>query len=708
MNVIIAEKPSLAKAISIAIPEKFIKKDGYLQGQFTCITWAFGHLFELKDIEDYKPEYRGKKWDEIPLPYCPDNFSFKLKNDSKTKKTDKGIYKQYNIISNLINNNDTKEIICAGDADREGEVIIRIILHYGLKNKKNKKITRLWLPEQTPKGIYNAYTNRKEIYKYDNLFKEGLARTYLDWLLGINLSRALSVRAKTSLSVGRVICPIVKTIYDRELQIRNFKPKKYIQLESNELFPLVSHIKYEVDDIQDSINRRNIYNEVPATVLKINKKRQVIQAPKLYSLSKLQGEAGQKFKYSPKFTLSIVQNLYEKGLVSYPRTNTEFLSENEKEKIKELIQIHGKGYCEFKDSKRIFDDSKIESHSALTPTYQKCNENLTQEEKNIYHLILSRFLAVFWKEPFITDITQVEVEVGHNQTKEIIKVKGSQIVNKGWNIVEQIPTKDIILPNLQEGQSLHVQFECMSKVTQPPKKYTVSSLNQYLKNPLKKNENIDEEYKNLFLGCEIGTEATRADIIDKAIKKNYISLKKNTYSIEEKGVFLIDMLNKLKIDVSVNQTIELQKKLKKIYHNEACIKDVIKDATMYLENMLSTTSAIEVIEYQNNVQNEVGNCPWCNKPIFRRKGKHGNFYSHISKDSNCSFIIGNSIKIYGQSISLNEKQIHELLEHKSITKTLISKAGKPYKISLSLNNEPHVYNQTKYPDFKVEFKKNFK
>lgn len=706
MIVVIAEKPSLGRAVAEALPDRFTKREGYLQGTYIVVTWAFGHLYELKDIEDYEPSYKGKPWDQIPLPYCPNPFAFQVKHDHKTKKVDSGVAKQVKVISNLINDPDTTEIVCCGDADREGEVIVRLILLYCLKNK-NKKITRLWLPEQTAKGIYNGFENRKSDSEYNNLYNEGLARTFVDWLLGINLSRSLSVRTQTGLSVGRVVCPIVLAIYERDQAIKNFKPEKYIQLEAKKAIPLTSKYKFDPNQLSECIQRRNAYNSTKAKVLKIEQKQETTKAPRLFSLSKLQGECGKKYKMSPKETLSVVQSLYEKGFVTYPRTNTEFLAENEKDKVKELLNVHGNGYCEFKDTKTIFDDSKIESHSALTPTY-KIASDLSTKENQVYQLILHRFLANFWKEPYTKNVTKADIQVGSGSLSEVITIKGSTVVTKGWTTIEEAKTKDTVLPPLKEGQEIPVLFETVEKMTQPPKKYTASSLNEYLKHPFKKDDDsIEEEYRQLFLGCEIGTEATRADIIDKAIQKQYISLSKNVYSIENKGVFLVEVMKKLNLDMSVSKTVELQKTLKSVYHNEITVNDAVQNAMDFLNDYFNNTKNQETEKFDSQKENIMGNCPWCGQPLYKRKGKYGIFYSHGS-DSQCTFILNHKIKIYGQDVSLTEKQVIRLLHGYAIPVSLISKEGRPYKVKVSLKSESRSYNGKLYPDFTIEFMKSMK
>lgn len=298
----------------------------------------------------------------------PQEFKFGLTRDE-------GIINQFKIIRNLINRDDCEMVINAGDSDREGEIIVRIILQYALK--KDIPIKRLWMPDQTPKTIKQELSEMKDDSNYDSLANEGYARTYIDWLYGINLTRLATIKSNTLLRVGRVIAPIVETVYNREMAIINFVPRKYYVLSSKEktneeVVELTSKLEFEFNELDKAKLKASEYNALPAKVTSLTSEKKTIPPGKLYSLSKLQGELGKKYKMSLDKSLKIVQDLYEKGYVSYPRTPSQYLAENEKNKFREIIENFKKLNVDlrFKDSKQIFDDSKIESHSAITPTYK--------------------------------------------------------------------------------------------------------------------------------------------------------------------------------------------------------------------------------------------------------------------------------------------------------------------------------------------------
>lgn len=702
MKVIIAEKPSLGRTIASAlgIPSK---QNGFLKvNDDTIVTYAYGHLLTLLDFDAYFGE--KVKWGD-KLPFYPEPFKFQL-----IKK--EGVKEQFNIISRLINSATTDEIICAGDADREGEVIVRLILMFALKDK-SKKITRLWLPDQTPETIRKQMDERKLDSEYNNLYNEGVSRMYIDWLLGINLTRSISSKANSLLNIGRVICPIVMEIYNRDMQINNFIPEKYYGIESKvNGINLTSKQKNPIDKLNLSDMICHDFNSNPAFVKDITKKEVTKQPPKLFSLSKLQGYCGKKFKFKPKQTLELVQTLYEAGYVTYPRTNTEYLSENEKDKVKELISLYTTEeiFLAFKDTKRVFDDSKIESHSALMPTNKKPNiDSLSENEKRVYMTIFNRFLSNFSAEECVVEETKAVISVG-NKYQEDITIKGVRLQKGGWSMIEKDISMIKGLPPLEKGEQVKVDFKSVQKETNPPKKYTVETLGNWMTNPFRKETDTeDEEYKALLSGCEIGTEATRAGIIDKAISVGYISLKNNAYSIENKGIYMVELLKQVNLDMSPQRTVELQKGLKQVYKNEKSIKEVVDESKQFLDKYFNSGAIANTEAFSKSTTSpeSIGKCPWCGKPVYKYKSKYGTYYSHNKEDSEkCSFSLNEKQKVFGKELSFTEARVKKLLEHKLPEFEFMSKkTGKPYKAGLDIADKPSQFNGKYYPDFKIVFKK---
>ena len=685
-RLIIAEKPSLGRAIANALNvKKFTgeKSNGYYENENYIITWCFGHLFKLKDIGDYDG-LNNISWEDIYLPFLPNPFELKY-NPGRNEEEGEGIKKQIEIIKELVAKDDINEIVHCGDADREGQVIVNEILEY-IGN--NKKVTRLWLPEQTEDTIQKQIMNCKENSTYEDLYNEGLTRIYMDWFLGINLTIFLSVKAKTKLNVGRVIIPIIKYIYDREQAIKNFKVEKYFQLESktekeNIKIPLILR-KERFNSKEEAEKVANELNNNKAKVISIEKKEIKKYPGKLFSLGKVQSELSKNHKMNFDRSLKIIQKLYEEGYITYPRTNTEYLAEEEKDRIKNLIDlINQKGYkLEFKDSKKIFDTSKIESHSALTPTL-KLPEKLSKEEEIVYQVIFNRFVSNFLAEEAILSETTLTIKVDNKE----FKLKGTEIITPGFYTYE--PKKfDNQLPNLSENEEFEVKFLAVERETEPPKKVTESELGNYLEHPFRKelkeknteDEENDEEiiedaedYKSILEGIEIGTVATRTGIISNAKTYGYITQENSNYSITSKGEKLIQLLDELKINLYKERTIEFSKDLKKVFHNMKTIDDVLGNTWNVLneiiENGKDIKPSVEFIE-------SLGKCPKCGGKVFER----AKTYSCENED----FILWKESKHYKEKFSINQEEAKKFLANETVQCTLISEDKKSRKANLKI------------------------
>lgn len=685
-RLIIAEKPSLGRAIANALNvKKFTgeKSNGYYENENYIITWCFGHLFKLKDIGDYDG-LNNISWEDIYLPFLPNPFELKY-NPGRNEEEGEGIKKQIEIIKELVAKDDINEIVHCGDADREGQVIVNEILEY-IGN--NKKVTRLWLPEQTEDTIQKQIMNCKENSTYEDLYNEGLTRIYMDWFLGINLTIFLSVKAKTKLNVGRVIIPIIKYIYDREQAIKNFKVEKYFQLESktekeNIKIPLILR-KERFNSKEEAEKVANELNNNKAKVISIEKKEIKKYPGKLFSLGKVQSELSKNHKMNFDRSLKIIQKLYEEGYITYPRTNTEYLAEEEKDRIKNLIDlINQKGYkLEFKDSKKIFDTSKIESHSALTPTL-KLPEKLSKEEEIVYQVIFNRFVSNFLAEEAILSETTLTIKVDNKE----FKLKGTEIITPGFYTYE--PKKfDNQLPNLSENEEFEVKFLAVEKETEPPKKVTESELGNYLEHPFRKelkeknteDEENDEEiiedtedYKSILEGIEIGTVATRTGIISNAKTYGYITQENSNYSITSKGEKLIQLLDELKINLYKERTIEFSKDLKKVFHNMKTIDDVLGNTWNVLneiiENGKDIKPSVEFIE-------SLGKCPKCGGKVFER----AKTYSCENED----FILWKESKHYKEKFSINQEEAKKFLANETVQCTLTSEDKKSRKVNLKM------------------------
>ena len=710
MTVIIAEKPSLARNIVAGIGQ-MQKKNGYFEGCGYLVTWAFGHLFSLCDIEDYT--HTEGRWSMDTIPCFPDEFKFKMKLGAD-KKVDTGVARQFETIKYLCNRQDVDTIVNAGDSDREGEIIIRIcVMNTGATGKSFK---RLWLPDQTPETVRRALSEMKDESEYESLADEGFARTYIDWLYGVNLTRYATLKTGTLLRVGRVIVPIVKAIYDRDMEIRNFVPEVYYAIASKEqtkgeTVELISKNKFDKDKLYEANALCEKYNSSEAIVKSKKSKKETINPPKLFSLSKLQSLLGKKYKMSMADSLAIVQKLYEEGYLTYPRTNSEYLATNEKDKIRKIISnIKNIGYpIEFKDKKSIFDDSKIESHSALTPTYKiPKKEQLSEREMQVYQTVFRRFVAVFCAEECLAQKTEMVIAVGEH---EEFTLKGITILQKGFLRFDDADRKDKLLPNLEVGDIVNINFKPQEKQTTPPKHYTIETLNNYLKNPFKKDkaalseknerahevellgneaESDDEDYKAIFEGLELGTEATRTGIIDNARKSGYIELKKDVYTILPNGEFLIEQLGRMNISMDKYKTSVLGQALKKVYRREITVKDSVNMAETEIREVF--TRRDEPVETDNDTGfygDIVGSCPICGRDVIKGKFSYGcTGYKEGCTFKLNSYICKRNISISNARLLLSEGRTAEI-------QNFISKKGTPFSARLVLRDGKAEFDFTK-------------
>ncbi len=698
MILIIAEKPSLGRNIAAGLGD-FRRRDGYLENDKCIISWAFGHLFSLADIENYNPRPEGTRWWTMDnLPCFPKEFEYELRRDNG--KIDSGVQKQFKILEMLCNRDDVDTIVNAGDADREGEIIVRTCIEKALKAPK--KLKRLWLPDQTPETVRAAFEEMKDDGEYDNLASEGYARTYIDWLYGVNLTRLATLKTGTLLRVGRVIVPIVKAIYDRDMAIKNFVLEKYYSIASKEetngeVVELQSKLKFDGSKYNDALAACTDYNSNDAIVQSVKRKKDNISPGKLYSLSKLQNVLGKKYKMSMAQSLEIVQKLYENGYLTYPRTNSEYLATAEKSKVKKILENCASiGYpVVFKDKKTIFDDSKIESHSAITPTYKIPDKSkLSEAEMQVYSTVFRRFIAVFCAEECIAERLEITISVGNLET---FVLKGLLIKEKGWMKYDDSSQKDKLLPSLKKGDRVNIDFKPCEKETSPPKHYTIETLNNYLKNPFREEKAMAEdtvgaddaeEYKAMFEGVELGTEATRTGIIDNARKSGYIQLKKDVYTILPDGAYLIESLERMNISMDKYKTSEMGRALKRVFKGEMQIDDSVALAT---EEISRYFAPIEDLPLEDDTDtgffgDAVGKCPLCGSDV--KRNKYG--YGCSGYKSGCKFNV--SAYICNRAISKRNVELMLKEGRTSVIRGFVSnKSGKSFDAALKIDGERCVF-----------------
>ncbi|MBQ3409584.1 MAG: topoisomerase C-terminal repeat-containing protein [Clostridia bacterium] len=686
---IIAEKPSLAKTIIKAVGGNGTFKDFY-ENENYIITSQFGHLLELKSIGEYKNDLeRDKKWTLDDLPYFPSEFEYKIKNDT-------GIKQRYNVIKDLIKRPDVTEIVNAGDPDREGETLVNIVIYKIFEELRlTKEVTRVWLDPLTEDKIRAELQKRKPISDTQNLFVEGKTRAYLDWLYGINLTEYNTLKVGKLMNTGRVIIPLVRWVYDRDMQIKNFIPTKYYPITATinkngkdiklDFKELKFDSKEQAEYILNELRNKNI------KVVDIENKEQIKQPKKLFSLSTLQTYMFQKYKKPISKTLELVQALYEKGYLTYPRTDTEYLSEDEKDKVRNLLHTINNIDLEFRDSKTIFDSSKVESHTAIIITNKVPNiDELKEDERQVYLTVRNRFYANFVKEECVLDKTIVNFSFGEYKTK----ITGTAVKQQGYLKYENDIGENEI-PSFYFNEEFMPELKIEESETTPPSHLSEADLIKLCKSPFKDIQkdseeeaeaNDDEEYKKILEGSMIGTEATRAIMMEKIKNVGYVKVEKNKLIITEYGIKFIQTLEALNENLWKEKTAELNKNLKRIYRGELTSEEVINIAKQELSDIMSKNITIE--KFDNNMSKEIlGKCPKCNNGniVENKKG-----YGCDRWKEGCNFIIWKTIA----NKNITKQNVKDLLT-KSETKELDgfrSKSGKTFSSKLILN------------DGKIEFK----
>ena len=546
MKVCIAEKPSVARDLAEILGAR-TRRDGYIEGNGYCVTWVYGHLCSLKDPEDYNPNW--KYWKLEDLPIIPSQFGIKLREDE-------GAQKQFKIIERLIS--EAEEVINCGDAGQEGELIQRWVL---LKAKCKVPVKRLWISSLTEEAIREGFNKLKDAKEFDNLFAAGNSRAVGDWVLGINGTRLYTRKygkEKMTLSVGRVQTPTLAMIVQRQKEINAFKSEEYWELKTiyreTEFLCQIDRLKS-----QEKADKGLAYlKDKPFEVTSFEQKEGKEGNPRLYDLTSLQVDGNKRYGYSAEETLNLIQSLYEKKLVTYPRVDTTYLSEDLHPKIPGIMNGL-RDYKRFTEEllskpipklKSVFDDKKITDHHAIIPT-GIAPSGITPDEQRIYDLIARRFIAVFYPECKVSNTT-----VLGKVDQLVFKATGKQIIEKGWRLVyEDLKIKEEtnsktdskgkeeeekILPIFQKGESgPHDPFVHKGK-TSPPKPYTEATLLRAMETAGKMVEN--EEMRELMKDNGIGRPSTRASIIETLFKRKYIEKKKKNIFATETGMSLIDTI----------------------------------------------------------------------------------------------------------------------------------------------------------------------
>lgn len=561
MIVCIAEKPSVAKDIAEVLGAKQ-RNDGYYEGNGYQVTWTFGHLCTLKEPHDYKEQW--KYWKLEDLPIIPENFGIKLIEN-------KGVEKQFKTIERLVQN--CTEVINCGDAGQEGELIQRWVL---LKAKCKAPMRRLWISSLTEEAIKEGFEKLQDAKKYDNLYSAGSARAIGDWMLGINGTRLFTKKfgqGKSTLSIGRVQTPTLAMIVERQKEIDAFV--------SNEYWELKTHYKNtefncQIDRLKSEEKAKKGLEYITGKDFEITsfeQKEGKEGNPRLYDLTSLQVDGNRKFGFSAEDTLKLVQGLYEKKVVTYPRVDTTYLSEDLHPKVPNILRGL-KYYSRFTEpvlaapiekSPVVFNDKKVTDHHAIIPT-GIVPSGISPAEQQIYDLIARRFIAVFYPPCLVSNTTVI------GKVEELeFKATGKQILELGWREIyadekeDKDPKEDVIMPHFDEGEKgPHEPFIHQGKTT-PPKAYTEATLLRAMETAGKQID--DEEMRELMKDNGIGRPSTRANIIETLFRRQYIEKKRKNILATPTGMALIDTIQN-ELLKSAELTGDWERKLRLIEKGE--------------------------------------------------------------------------------------------------------------------------------------------
>lgn len=712
-TLILTEKPSVARDFASALSIKGSGSDGFMEGDEFVITWAIGHLLTPFDPEDYDKAF--KRWSLTTLPIIP--IEWKFKAQPKTKK-------QLDTIKRLLKRTDLSRIIVATDAGREGELIARLILN---EARSKIKAYRFWTSAAlTREVIHQELKNIRPLYDFDRLFIAGRARQKADWLVGMNLTRIATIKLGDLFSVGRVQTAVLGLIVERRKAIDAFVPNDYFELKAHFQFKNGPVSAYWFDPKKKEDDKRQDKREFFDSLVKnLDKKKSTITVltetektsyPQgLYSLTELQRQANMLYGFSATKTLEIAQSLYEKHkCLSYPRTDSKVMATSSFEmvkglvyKFKDIYPEHFEKFAAYKVSlknKMVFDDSRLTDHHGLVPLKDFTGNDSSPEGK-IFHLVLKRFISNFLENHKYLE-TDVEIECEGQK----FKTRGKKILEIGFKILEGKESEEI-LPEIIKGESgLFGKGEVESKKTRPPAEYTEASILYDMTNPSRLVN--EQDLKKIFRSeIGLGTQATRAQIIETLLKRNYIERNGKNLLATQKGIELVDRLSELPTTralTDVSQTAKLELKLQSMAEGEEDDLDFLDSIQNYIENATSEWKAIVVPEGQKKEKVytgkyakynkkkegegattsapklELGPCPLCQAEI---KDFPKSFSCSRWKEG-CGFTIW---KIVAKK-KLTEPIIKTLITKKKtgLIKGFKSKAGKSFEAYLLLNKEGKV------------------
>ena len=634
-TLVLAEKPSQGRELARVLNCRQ-KGKGYFEGNNYIVTWALGHLVTLATPDEYDKKY--KKWQMEHLPIIPKEFKLVIIPSTRH---------QFRLISQLMKRQDVKDLVIATDAGREGELVARWIMEKAGWRKETK---RLWISSQTDAAVKEGFAKLKSAQEYDNLYAAAKGRSISDWLVGFNISRALTCKYHASLSAGRVQTPTLAIIAGREEEIEKFKPQTYFTLSA-----LFSGFKAQhrpkggrrLNALEEAENlQKKCQRERSALVKSAVKSNKRELPPLLFDLTELQREANRIYSFSAKKTLDLTQRLYEEHkLLTYPRTDSKYLSSDLVATIPARLKSlnHSPTYGKIaqallnqplRNNKRIFNDEKVSDHYAIIPTEERANYlALTQDERSIYELVVARFLAAFSPD-FLYEQLDLTLEIAGEE----FTAKGKAIKSLGWRNLLNLDREDEdeedqeqVLPAIKDGQSIPLQdVQLNRRQTQAPKRYTEATLLSAMENPSRFVE--DKNLRSVLQEAKgIGTPATRAEIIERLISANYVERRGKEFFPLSKGRQLLELVPEdLK---SPALTAVWEEKLNSIAQGKLSEKAFLKEIIDYTKDLVKTVRTTQGTYRHDNL---TGNrCPNCNQFMLEINGKRGKML--VCSDRECGF-----------------------------------------------------------------------
>lgn len=686
MQLVVAEKPSVGMALAKALGVS-VKKDGYAEGENVIVSWCVGHLVGLANADMYDEKY--KRWNISDLPIIPENWQYIIAEDKN---------KQFGVLRQLMEDSRVTEVVNACDAGREGELIFRLVYD---KIGCNKPIKRLWISSMEEKAIRDGFSNLKDGKDYENLYQSALCRAKADWIVGINATRLFSKLYNRTLNVGRVQTPTLAMLYERENSISNFQKEKYFNVHLKSVG--IDAVHEKVKEQKAAENIRKECDGQQAIVKSVKTERKTVNPPHLYDLTTLQREANRLYGFTAQQTLDYTQSLYEMKLVTYPRTDSQYITDDMNENARNIAELVGKKFAHFDglvlapDTKRVINNKKVSDHHGIIPTAELDSTDISSVpdgEKKILYLIANRLLCAT-SEPYIYETVTAEISCGGYS----FVARGRNVISEGFKAIEKAfrsyqKCKDDTEETeeesvaLSEGQVIERPIsEVTEHFTQPPKHYTEDTLLSAMERA--GTDELTEEVERSGLG----TPATRASIIEKLTKSGFIKREKKNLVVTENGTDLISVMPD--IIKSASMTADWENSLSLMAQGKFTSQQFMADIEKLVDDIINVAKdSVDESKVTKTSGEVIGVCPRCGKNITVTPK------AYSCEDRACGFVIWKNDKFFEKSKkTLTKEMVASLIKNGKIpVKGLYSqKTGRNYDATVCLDDTG------KYVNFKLEF-----